>query len=227
MELTLTVGAETFRVLRIEPAHAKRVVLFGVGAGGNPERHLGLIERLAAGGAIVVAPHFERLYPPDAPPEAIEMRGRRMRLALDAAALPGLPVAGVGHSIGAAMLLALSGGQMWTRDARRLAIEPDERLQRIVMMTPPTGFFRAPGALDAVHIPIMTWAGTADDVTPPEQVEFLRDALAGVVPFDLRLAEGAGHFSFMDVTSGRADPHPDQPAFVAELAEAVSRFVAA
>ena len=82
MELTLTDGAETFRVLRLEPVHLKRVVLFGVGAGGNPERHLGLIERLVEGGARVVAPHFERLKPPDVPPEDLEMRARRMRLAL-------------------------------------------------------------------------------------------------------------------------------------------------
>ena len=155
------------------------------------------------------------------------MRARRMRLALDAAVRPGLPIAGVGHSIGAAVLLALSGGQMWMRGGGRLAIEPDARLERIVMLAPPTGFFRAPGALDAVRVPIMAWAGTADDVTPPAQVEFLRDALDGAVLFDMRIAEGAGHFSFMDVTPRRSrEPHPDQPRFVTELGEEICRFVA-
>jgi len=228
MEITLTDGAATFAVMRLDPTTPKRVVLFGVGAGGDAGRHLGLMERLAADGAIVMAPHFARLLPPNVPAEDLEMRARRMRLALDAAVQPGLPVAGVGHSIGASMLLALAGGQMWTRGGEQLAIEPDARLERIVMLAPPTGFFRAPGALDAVRAPIMAWAGTADDVTPPAQVAFLRDTLGDRVPFETRMVEGAGHFSFMDQTPrGASEPHPDQPAFVAELADEICRFVAA
>ena len=38
-----------------------RIVLFAVGRGGNPLRHRGLIESIAASGCKVIAPHFDML----------------------------------------------------------------------------------------------------------------------------------------------------------------------
>jgi pimeloyl-ACP methyl ester carboxylesterase len=131
------------------------------------------------------------------------VRARRLRLALDQIAQPRLPTTGVGHSIGATMLLALAGGQAWMRDRTRLDIASEPRLARLVLMAPATDFFRAPGALEAVNLPIQVWAASKDVITPPAQAEFLRQALADRVAVDLHVVEDADHFSFMNVRPRR------------------------
>ena len=53
-------GAEAFNVTVVEANQtSKRFVLFAVGRGGNPSRHLPLLRSVAALGCTVVAPHFE------------------------------------------------------------------------------------------------------------------------------------------------------------------------
>jgi predicted dienelactone hydrolase len=125
------------------------------------------------------------------------------------------------------MLLALAGGQAWTRDGTRLDIAPEPRLQRLVLMAPAMGFFRAPGALEAVRLPIQVWAASNDVITPPAQAEFLRQALADRVAVDLHVVEDADHFSFVNVRPPlTTESLPNREAFLAELAANVIGFVA-
>ena len=223
--LSITDGVASFDVTILEAARPSRVVLFAVGGGGDPERHLPLLKALAARGSTVVAPHFERLVSPVATDEVLLLRARRLRIALEAVARPGLPVAGVGHSIGCAMLLGLAGAAVWTRPGRPLAIAP-ARLERLALLAPATGFFQAPGALDRVGTPLLVWVGTGDTVTPPAQARTLESTLGARVPVELRVTEGAGHFSFMDVPPPHAtEPLPDRGAFLAEVSAAVCAFV--
>jgi predicted dienelactone hydrolase len=159
-------------------------------------------------------------------PADLVARARRLRLALDQIARPELPVSGVGHSIGATMLLALAGGQAWMPDRTRVDIAPEPRLGRLVLMTPATGFFQAPGALAKVDLPMQVWAASRDVVTPPAQAEFLRDALAERRKIDFHMVEGADHFSFMNVRPPQpAEPLPQREAFLRELAAKVTEFV--
>ena len=72
-------------------------------------------------------------------------------------------------------------------------------MTRLALLAPPTGFFQAPGALDAVRVPIRTWVGSMDNITPPAQTEWLVHAMSGRCAVDMRLIDGAGHFSFMDI----------------------------
>jgi pimeloyl-ACP methyl ester carboxylesterase len=218
--VTLQDEDEAFEVTTLEPAHASRVVLFAVGAGGNPERHEGLLGALATAGCRVVAPHFARLATPRVSGEELQRRARRLRLAL--AELAGeLPVAGVGHSIGAATLIALAGGQAWMGPGAPVTIAREPRLDRLALLAPATGFFQAPGALDAVRVPVMAWAGTKDAVTPPPQAELLRSLSA-----DVRVIADAGHFSFMDLPPPHAiETLPDRTAFLTGLAAEVCGFV--
>jgi hypothetical protein len=219
-------GAESFEITTIEAADPSRIVLFAVGAGGDPRRHRPLLTSLADHGCTVVAPHFERLVSPIPAESDLLLRARRLRLALDSVMQPGLPVAGVGHSIGTAMLLGLAGGQIWTITRRHLSIDPDLRLDRLALMTPVTAFFRAPGALDAVRVPILAWAGTRDEITPPAQATFLKDSLAGRASVEVRIADGAGHFSFMnEPPPGTTEPLPNRDIFLADLAAEICRFV--
>lgn len=225
-KLSLKDGSESFDVTVLEPAATSRIVLFAVGGGGNPERHLPLLTSLAGHGCTVIAPHYERLVSPMPTDHDLLLRSHRLRLALNAVAPPGMSAAGVGHSIGAAMLLALAGGQVWMRPGHRLSISPDGRLDRLGLLAPATGFFQAPGALDAVRTPILAWAGTKDAITPPAQAKFLEHALEARVPVEVRIVEGAGHFSFMHSPPPQTvEPLPDRDAFLAGLTAEVCRFV--
>jgi alpha-beta hydrolase superfamily lysophospholipase len=219
-------GMESFDVTAFEVEQPTHLVLFAVGAGGNPERHGPLLAALAERGCAVIAPHVERLASPVPTDDHLLLRARRLQLALDAVARPDLPVVGVGHSIGAAVLLALAGGALWMRPGSPLPIARDERLQRLALLTPPTGFFRPPGALDAVHAPLLVWAGDQDEITPPAQAELLKRALGERVDVDLRVIAGAGHFSFMHAPPPHVtEPLADRDAFLAELTSELCRFV--
>lgn len=221
-------GSDSFEVTVLAPVRPGRVVLFGVGLGGNPERHLPLLEALAGRGCAVVAPHFDRL-PSPIPSEAdLQLRARRMRLALAVVDARTLPVAGVGHSLGAAMLLGLAGAQLWTFAGQRVPVEPLERLDRLALLAPATDFVRAPGALDQVRTPILAWAGTADSFAPPEQVRIFARALETRASCETRVVAGAGHFSFMNLPPPQTtETLPDRDAFLADLAVQVTEFVTA
>lgn len=223
---TLQDGAESFKVSVHEAARISPVVLFAVGAGGQPERHTTLLNALAESGCTVVAPHFERLAS-SVPSEAdLTLRARRLSLALDAFVQPGATAAEVGRSIGAATLVALAGAQMWLGPGRRINIAPDGRFTRLALLAPPTGFFQAPGALDAVRVPILAWAGSEDGITPPAQTEWLAHAMRDWQTVDVRLTAGAGHFSFMDLPPPHTtEPLPDKQAFLREHSSVVCKFV--
>jgi alpha-beta hydrolase superfamily lysophospholipase len=219
-------GADAFEVAVLEAAKPVAAVLFAVGGGGNPERHLPLLTSLQENGCSVAAPYVERMIPPMPTPAELVARARRLRLALDQIAGPGLPTAGVGHSIGATMLLALAGGQAWLPDRTRVDIQPEPRLGRLVLMTPATGFFQASGALANVGLPLQVWGASRDVITPPAQAEFLRHALADRGKVEFQMVEGADHFSFMNLRPPQpAEPLPHREAFLAELANTVIRFV--
>jgi fermentation-respiration switch protein FrsA (DUF1100 family) len=219
-------GPASFDVTTLEVARPSRTVLFAVGGGGNPERHAPLLEALVARGCTVVAPHFERLTSPQMTDDLLLLRCRRLKLALDAVAQPGVPLVGAGHSIGTTALLALAGGQVWMRPGAPLPIGQDARLERLALLTPAARFFAVPGALEAVRTPLLVWAGTEDTITPPAQAQLLADALGGRVPVDLRVEQGAGHFSFMHTPPPQTtEPLADREAFLARLTAAVCDFL--
>ena len=96
-----------------------------------------------------------------------------------------------------------------------------------MLLAPATDFFLAPGALDGVRTPILAWAGTKDTITPPAQTKLLEKMLGTRIPVEVRVVEGAGHFSFMHVPPPQTtEPLPDRDAFLAELTTEVCRFIA-
>ncbi|WP_426176050.1 hypothetical protein [Massilia sp. TWR1-2-2] len=217
-------NAGTFPVSVFPAIDPSRTVLFAVGAGGNPSRHVRLLNMLAEQGCTVVAPHFERLTSHMVAAPELALRIRRLRLALDYASRMERPISAVGHSIGAAILIGLAGGQMWMHDGTRLDFDADKRIERIVAFTPAMDFFRAPGALDEVHTRMQAWAGLLDSITPPSQTAFLKSALGSLV--DARFIEGAGHFSFInELPPHVVDTLEDREAFFAHLALEVGKFL--
>ncbi len=229
--LTLTDDAGSFEVTLLDPAAESApdmpVVLFAVGAGGDPERHLPLLSYLAESGFTVVAPHFQRLPSPNPTEDDFLLRTRRLRLSLTAQPyLAAVPVLGIGHSIGAASLLGLAGGGLWLGPEQRVIITPEKRLGRLVLLTPPTRFFSVPGALDRVQTPILAWAGSLDHLTPPEQLQVLENARRDDLPIETRVTDGAGHFSFMDTPPPLSEePLADREQFLEQLRREIRQFL--
>ncbi len=218
-------GAESFGVTVIEAVNASCAVLFAVGGGGNPNRHLPLLMNLAKEGCYVVAPHFSRLVSPIPNESDLLLRARRLCLALDSVN-PALRVIGVGHSIGATMLLALAGGQAWMDPDRQLCIKSDSRLSKLVLLAPALDFFRAPGALAAVHKPISVWYGTEDKITPSIQGEVLKQGVPANTQIESNLIKGAGHFSFMNELPPQVtDSLLNREEFLSLLTDKVCHFV--
>ncbi len=213
-------------VLTLGPTGTGRVLLFAAGAGGDPERHRPLLEHLAAHGCQVVAPRFERLVAREA--TAAELLARPLGLveALHRSASPDAEVVVVGHSIGGWAALCLAGATPWGRDGKPMDVPREPRVSRLVLYAPAAGWFAAPGALDAVTVPMLVYAGELDAVTPVEQARHLTSAPAAV---DLRVVPKAGHFGFMHLPPpGTAeDPAFDRDRFLADLAQATLEFATA
>ena len=219
-------GESAFEALVLEPAEPCISVLFAVGSGGDPERHLPLLQVLAAHGCTVIAPCFARLTSPAPSADVLEMRARRTHLAIKRLAPLHLPLAGVGHSIGAALLLMLAGAAASTMARESVRVSPEQHLKRLALLAPATDFFRAPGALRGITAPITAWAGTKDDVTPPEMAHMLVGALHGIVPIEVRIVADAGHFSFVNMPPPQAvEPLADREAVLEHLAEEVADFI--
>jgi pimeloyl-ACP methyl ester carboxylesterase len=225
---TLEDSGQPFESLFLAPANPRAVVLFAVGAGGDPARHLPLLQSLAERGCIVTAPHFSRLTSPVATAPEMDLRARRLKLALDVIARTSLPIAGVGHSIGAALLLVLAGAEARTRHGDAVRVLETIPFEKLGLMAPATQFFGAPGALGNLRAEISVWAGARDEITPPSQTRFLEQALQGQTTVQAHIEAEAGHFSFMHAPPPHvAEPHPDRERFLRRLVEQLGAFIVA
>lgn len=223
---TLEDGEGTFELTVLKPLLPRAVVLFAAGAGGAPERHMPLLEAVSACGATVVAPSFSRLT--NAIPTAAELAARteRMQAALDALGETCLPIAGLGHSIGTVVLLISAGATACTFAGEVIHAPLDRSVHKLALMAPPGQFFSAPEALDGVEAQVAIWAGGVDEITPPSQATFIQQAIKAERPVDLHIAEGAGHFSFMDLPPPHVtDPLENREAFLGDLARQVASFL--
>lgn len=225
---TFATTSGAFDVTVLRSGTGGRSLVFAAGRGGNPLRHAGLLQDFADRGFLVVAPHFDMLASPIPTPADLTERGRRLAAAIARHCPPDAPLCGVGHSLGAVVLLALAGARASTLTGADLVLPAGRPFHRLALFAPPTDFFRRPGALAAVTVPMQVWAGGQDRITPPAQAHFLAAALKDQAPVDLHVVDQAGHFSFMDdLPPDIADPHPARRAFLRSLAEDTGRFLAA
>ena len=225
----IRVGAEAFNVTVVEADQScKRLVLFAVGRGGNPERHLPLLRSVAARGCTVIAPHFDLLTSMVPTKEELDKRVRRLEASAEQCFKADLPIVGVGHSIGSVTLLALAGGEAQTLAGDTVIPRSKLKFDRLALFAPPTDFFRRASALKSVRVPMRIWVGAKNSITPPAQARFLKEVLSLQEPIDICLDEEAGHFSYMDeLPPNITDSHPNRGKFLASLANDVGRFVMA
>lgn len=215
-----------FEAMILRAAEPKWKILFAAGSGGNPERHLPLLNAFMEHGCTVVAPYFDRITSPTPSKDELHMRITALGEALDSLSSLSVPTFGVGHSIGATLLVALAGGQMWMRSEEQLLVQKTDNFKKLVLFAPPTGFFRAPKALEEVQMPIQIWAGSRDTIAPIEEIRFLQEELPMQTVADLRIVDEAGHFSFMNVLPPNVvDSMSDRENFLSHLSEEVCRFI--
>ena len=197
----------------IKAGDPRAVVLFCAGRGGSAARHMPFLEALAAKGLTVIAPHFDMM--PMTPTAAdLETRIAIAERALSHAPI-GLPVVGIGHSIGGVILLIMAGATATTL-AGEVVSPGAHDFARLVTLASPIGFFRRPGALDAVRVPVSVRSGALDTLTAPDQAQFLANTLAGAT---LTIDADAAHFTYMnDLPPQTTDPHPDRVGFLKALA---------
>ena len=208
------------------PADHSRTVLFSAGRGGDPRRHLPFLEALAERGCNVVAPHFDMLASPVPSNEELDERIACLEQALSVHVPDDLPVIGVGHSIGSAILLTLAGAIGTAMSGTEFACGNKYSFDRLVLLAPATAFFRKPGALDALRVPIRVWAGRKDTITPPDHAALVKTALEGKCSVDVRVVDDAGHFTFMNKPPlGMEEPHPDRDVFLSELVHDMEEFM--
>ncbi len=210
--------------LTLGAAKARRVVLFAAGAGGDPERHRPLLKYLAAHGAQVIAPYFEQIIPAETTTAQLLARPLGLVAALREHGAPELPVAVIGHSIGGWAALCLAGATPWASDGTPMDVPREPRVSRLALYTPAVGWFAAPGALDAVTVPTLVYAGELDRITPVEQIRGLTKAPA---PVEITVVPGAGHFSFMNTPPPglTEDPAFDRNRFLVQLARETQQFL--
>jgi pimeloyl-ACP methyl ester carboxylesterase len=226
--LSVDTELDAFSITRIEAEELRCIALFAVGRGGNPARHLPLMQTMADRGCTVIAPHFEMLASIVPTKAELDLRIRRLEASIDTCAHGDLPVVGIGHSIGATALLALQGAEGETLDGRHLIFGSRSRLERLALLAPPTDFFRRPGALRRVDAPMKIWVGAKDTITPPAQSQFLMDALSARTSVVIQVDPDAGHFTYMDELPPNApEPHPDRQTFLASLADEIGEFLIA
>lgn len=179
-------------------------------------------------GCTVIAPYFERILSPQPNLDELQLRVAILHGALRAIRESNLPIIGIGHSIGAALILALAGGQMWMHEGQSLPVVREDCLKKLVLFAPPTGFFQAPRSLIQVQAAVQVWVGSVDKITPPQQVEVLKAERSAEGIFEIHIVEGAGHFSFMNTLPPNIDdPMKDRGAFLADLGSEICKFVMA
>ena len=216
----------TFDVTTIEAQRPICTCLFSVGRGGNPNRHLSFLERLAKAGCSVIAPHFEMLAYPVPTANELDNRVSQLECSLNKLANSNLALMGVGHSIGTVMLLVLAGGKAMTLSGAPVVSKEHHRFDRLVLMAPPAGFFVDSASLSQVQSQVQIWAGGLDIVTPPSEATVLATRLAPSASVNVHVDDEANHFTFMDELPPQAmESHPNADAFRAALATDIGSFL--
>lgn len=185
------------------------VCLISHGAGGSHLLYRETATHLARSGWIVVCPEAPRDNRNDNSisytDEAVTNRCLQLSRTLDsilahprfAAAADPRRVGLVGHSLGGCAALALAGGQPWSLSRTPIPVQADPRFKAAVLMAPASAYYRGPGALDKVAIPLLVLAGEKDDITPAEAIRQDLQPLAAAGTCEFVVVKNAGHFSFL------------------------------
>lgn len=213
------------------------LVVISHGTGGSHLVYRDLARHLARNGFIVAMPEHPRNNRNNDQlahtARNLTDRPRHIRLTIDwlvagglfGASIEAASVAMVGHSLGAYTALAVAGGiptafPHETPDGQERLIEvtPDPRVKALVLLAPASVWYRAPGALSAVQVPILMLTAEQDPHTPPEHARIIQRGIPESTPLEHHIIANAGHFSFLSpfpesMTRPGFAPSQDPPGF--------------
>lgn len=212
------------------------MVLISHGTGGSPLVYRDLARHLARHGFMVGLPeHPFNNRNNDSLAHTVQNlinRPRHLRVAADwffadasfAALLKPDAFAVIGHSMGGYTALALVGGvptsvpyESPDHLPHKLVLPPDARVKALVLLAPAAAWYREPGSLSGVRVPIFMLVGDKDEYTPDGfHARLVREGVAG--PLQERLIENAGHFAFLTpfpeaMSNPAFPPSQDPPGF--------------
>ena len=192
------------------------LVVLSHGTGSSPFLHRVLAAHLARSGFVVALPRHPGNHRDDdslaGTAQILADRPRQVTAVVDAletddvldASVSRDGVGVVGHSLGGYTGLAVAGGRPTafapeTPDGRPapVPVTPDERVRALVLLAPATPWFRAPGSLGHVRVPVLLLSGTEDEYTGAWHAGIVVDGVADPARVDHRVVAGAGHFSFL------------------------------
>jgi predicted alpha/beta hydrolase family esterase len=220
-------GSEHFNVTILGPKEPTCIVIFAAGRGGNPMRHLSLLQAVAKHGCLTVAPHFNILLSTVPTIDEINTRIHKLELALKRYSRAGLPIIGIGHSLGCVLLLALAGAKACTLSGHQVISNSKWVFGKLALFAPPLAFFGYPGALKSIDTPsVYLRAGNKDTITPPDQISMFKKSLEIQTKVEFVVDKNAGHFSYMDeLPPNVEDVQPERHAFLLNFVKDVIRFV--
>ena len=226
------------------------LVVLSHGTGSSPFLHRVLAAHLARSGFVVALPRHPGNHRDDdslaGTAQILADRPRQVSAAVDAvsaddvlgACVSADGVGVVGHSLGGYTALAVAGGRPTafgreTPDGRPapVPVTPDDRVRAVVLLAPATPWFREPGSLADVRVPVLLFTGSEDEHTGAWHAGLVVDGVADPATVEARVVEGAGHFSFLSPFPPElAGPPPsvDPPGFDRDaFSERMVRDVAA
>ncbi|QXV66878.1 alpha/beta hydrolase [Mucilaginibacter sp. 21P] len=216
-----------FSITVLEATKPKSLVVFAAGRGGSPARHLPLLGAIADQGCTVIAPHFD-LIPGHTPTkEQLDSRIRKLEIVLTKYLTPAaIPIIGIGHSIGATLLLALAGVKAMTFSGDLVETNFKSQFNGLVLLAPAVDFYLHPGALNTLNTGVYLRTGAKDTVTPPERTILFKNMLEEKHEVRFILDENAGHFSYMDqLPPNVEDIQPEREIFLSALASDVTEYI--
>jgi alpha-beta hydrolase superfamily lysophospholipase len=195
---TLTGANGPFEVGHFAGDAGAPTLLFAAGRGGSPDRHQNLLQGFHAAGFNVIAPHFDML--PDPVPTRAELLDRldRLSTAVEQLASKHAPLFGIGHSIGASMLLVLAGATAYTIKREMITQKLPRDFAHFALLAPAIDFFRGPNALDALTTPLSVIGGTQDNIISPNALQLFAALCPPQLDVTVQMMNDAHHFSFMD-----------------------------
>jgi predicted dienelactone hydrolase len=99
-----------------------------------------------------------------------------------------------------------------------IAVDADQRVKALVLLAPASAWFKAPGALHALHHPILLWTAEHDPYTPPFHAEIIKSGVPDHSLIEHRIVANGSHFAFLSpfpahLTNPSFPPSQDPPGF--------------
>lgn len=185
------------------------LVVISHGGGGSHLLYRITAEHLARNGFIVAMPEHHGNNRNDNSledkNENLTVRTRHVQLVIDrvlsdpqlSSHIDAKRIVMIGHSMGGATALAVSGAVPWSKRAEKIVTTHDERVKALVLLAPATAWYQHPASFEKVNIPMRVYSAEHDTLTPKWQADLIKSRVKKPEFVNLKVVANAGHLSFL------------------------------